>query len=1129
MENINNKKLLCQNVYVSMPVILNEEEKELCQKLDYFYKYYNLKTKPSDLYQGAIFVLRDELKNNPDRFAQAAHSLREILYPFFSKQVHIVKFKKTQAFEKFGSVGFNLLKKSDLGRLYGKLQNIAHHRLIVNNFKEIIEDFIKVINIALASQIDVHKIIKKYLEKSPYEYIKNNQILKEKVLVNEIKNLISLNFDSKNFFFSSVDKNWLNFLWKNGFLDFIQKKVENRDSFSYKTPELNYLVRMADEEPDLVFKIIKEVKISEKNFNPEVIARFVEIIAKLPAKFSSQLIEKIKNEKWFYLMRNFSLDFLFSFEIEKILENLYKNNYYKQIITLAESILIIKKKESNKNQIFRIDKPFYFGQVSTTKIFEYLAKLDFNLFENILNTLVKVFNSLVDFYDGDISLYDVNLFELKIESEKDGYFSDVKNLIACILSILEKIIGEKDEVKINNFYKKYLIQLKGKTIGDRIRFFYISKTINFLDEGFYEEILYNLKQKKDLTIFPEFQIFLKESFKNLTSQLKEKIKSIIKKFAQENQKEIAYELANCIIQNLTNEEISNLENLIGRKLIKDYKPQPLIGETKAFINNLIPKEKFIITYDNFKKFSINELALNFSQKWNLENLPNKGDDLEILRSLLRKDIKERFYDYFNNLYLFSQNNIEWHYLYEIFFSFEEEIKNNNQIDYLKLKIKSFFENINELLKKTLTKKDYEAKEKEAFYQWLAGKRSVAYQISRILKEILKKQNSYINSEIKNSRNLFLELIKNLFKHNDPKKEDEILKQSQLVTTYQGIKKVSNPFFIGINSVRGHALEILINFAYVIDKELKDDIKEIFKSIIKKEKTKAMYSLFGYYLPYFYFNDKNWIKLILKKYILKAEKKMILAFWEGYLSQNLYEEIFFDEDFKKLYYEAINFTQKIDPEREFHKDPEEGLGHHLALAYIYFKRFNLNFFSEFWKKLSDNHKIAIIDFIGAYFINSDDQKLKEIKRNQKIVEKLRKLWEFVLEENENSLIYQNFDRWIDLNFFSIDFLVDLILKTLEKANGILNTHYLLVEFLPKFAENNPKKTLEIINLFLIKNQKNINYFYNKEQLEEALKIIYCHKKSKKKVEETISKLIQIYSSIFWDLKKVIKECQNLTKQ
>lgn len=64
------------------PSSLTPKQEDLCKRMDKLHARYGLKVKPSDMFKGAIFAARIECRSNPDWVAQAANSLREILYPF---------------------------------------------------------------------------------------------------------------------------------------------------------------------------------------------------------------------------------------------------------------------------------------------------------------------------------------------------------------------------------------------------------------------------------------------------------------------------------------------------------------------------------------------------------------------------------------------------------------------------------------------------------------------------------------------------------------------------------------------------------------------------------------------------------------------------------------------------------------------------------------------------------------------------------------------------------------------------------------------------------------------------------------------------------------------------------------
>lgn len=147
------------------PVVISSVQEDLCRRLDEFHIRNGLKTKPSDMFRGAVFVSRTFLRNNPDWIAQAANSLRDILYPFNGKNSP----NKEKALEQYGSVkagqpGF----ADEVGRVHGSLTELAHHgngrgnsvnlsTFTPTDFENLISDFERVMGNVLLRQIDIHQ------------------------------------------------------------------------------------------------------------------------------------------------------------------------------------------------------------------------------------------------------------------------------------------------------------------------------------------------------------------------------------------------------------------------------------------------------------------------------------------------------------------------------------------------------------------------------------------------------------------------------------------------------------------------------------------------------------------------------------------------------------------------------------------------------------------------------------------------------------------------------------------------------------------------------------------------------------------------------------------------------------
>ena len=155
----------------SSPVSLTPEQNELCRRMDVLHALNQLQTKPSDMFRGALSVIEDE--KNPDRIAQAAHSLREILYPIMSGQVSKARGARKVALARYSSV----LQDVGLGRIYGRLTDLAHHgatstkldflSVTRTDFDELVEAFETAMQRVMIPPIESHRSIDQFLSGDP--------------------------------------------------------------------------------------------------------------------------------------------------------------------------------------------------------------------------------------------------------------------------------------------------------------------------------------------------------------------------------------------------------------------------------------------------------------------------------------------------------------------------------------------------------------------------------------------------------------------------------------------------------------------------------------------------------------------------------------------------------------------------------------------------------------------------------------------------------------------------------------------------------------------------------------------------------------------------------------------------
>ena len=150
------------------PIKLTSHQEDLCERLDLLNQRTIQGQELSKMFRGAIYAIREECQSNPDRMAQSAHSLRDILYQFKSNKTRI---DWVDAFIKYGSVATDDENfEETVGSVYGKITKVAHHQLelTIEEYKKLIEEFEWVLLRALDRQVDIHNQIDKFLSETEH-------------------------------------------------------------------------------------------------------------------------------------------------------------------------------------------------------------------------------------------------------------------------------------------------------------------------------------------------------------------------------------------------------------------------------------------------------------------------------------------------------------------------------------------------------------------------------------------------------------------------------------------------------------------------------------------------------------------------------------------------------------------------------------------------------------------------------------------------------------------------------------------------------------------------------------------------------------------------------------------------
>lgn len=1170
---------------IETPLKLEPHQVWVCNYLDRLNenaKFCSDGTLPSNLIKGALAVAKNT-ESNPDWMAQSAHSYREILYWLGGKKnlsFYIrLKIKTYSLLIKLGIKNKSICKSNNFQTKKEKIGNvllilheqerassiadvlykthvaftkISHHFAEKNSKEATIKIFRKLkINVSgdvFPSQKDFNSLVQvfentlKAASLDPLDIHKKIDVLikNENKDESHLRLLLSLNYDAKRFFFSQADDTWIDWLWKNGFLDAIKNKSKDITSISYHLPELDYLTRMAEKEPAQVAKIMrdKNTATTKENFNPEVVGRFLWILNTLPAEQITTLTAKIRDERWTYLMRDFNKS---GYEFTKIVEKLVKSKQSSALLELAQTLFAIKNKEEVAKTSFFTDSPFYINDIQASGIFEALADIEESCAEKALEITTGIMRDIVKLaepddtkvfdYIDDPSFYDVDFFHLPIQKMKSvSYREDINNLAAVITQLIKRTVGAQcgniDEARR---LFTYIDKIPLSRSMWRLRLFALAQCPTVFKEELRKAILrlFAADNYYEIVGGREYKTALKILFPHLSGdEQRAYVTQVFSYFtdrATQNpdqawHKRTGGEILSNICVYLTDDEFKKCEDVFGIKPDVEYMPEPLSGQIRGGTVRHMPPV-------NIEDYTIIQIIENLKSEWTPKRLNEqfKNDDflsprgVEGLGDALKENIKMRTDDYLALINaFFDREAIHPHYLYSLLRGLEEMFRNGNSLSMKQIgQIFGLFDAIKKEGEKAPFKK---SDDKSWLVDWIGVHRVLA----DVLVDIL--QNTEINKAVfATHRETIKNIISYLFTITDsPSKEDEKPEDGEL-------------YHIAINSVRGRAYEAFVLFTEHDGKTLAADTKDIYKKALHDDSLVIRFVI-GRYLASFYFREKEFIVGIFPEIFPTADpekKDIYLATWEGYLSSSLYDKLFVE--LEPFYRYAIALDPKEYTKRTYVKGEgglDQLLAIHLALAFAHLGLgIESDLFQLFWGKPNTTRHHEFISFIGRSCLTRDQAGDVWLEENKVSKEKLIAFWKWVLKNPDitDPKVFTGFGFWInpDKEILEDTVIIEMIAETLVRSNGDIDWDYGLLKRLPIFAEKNGEKTLAIISSYLLDSQNNLNPnrrfpFFDQTGIKEALRTIYKggNTEVKQKVADLINTLIEKGSSTFWGLKDVI---------
>ena len=987
-----------------------------------------------------------------------------------------------------------------------------------------------------------------------------------------LETLLKVNPDSRQYFFSKADESVLDWLWENGFLDLLKEAPETSDSYGYRTPEISYLVKVAPKAPDKVTEIIlnPELATTADKFRPELIDQVLRLCESLPQPQLSRIVPKIHRQQWTKLMEKYNR---WGFEYEKIFQILVESKDYKSLLLLADSILTIRTKNEadNNDSRFGSTNPFYFNELSHTKVFEFLANVPDDKLEETLALVSRVIGEIVILggvaEEGEVFpihdsfyLFDVDFFTLELDSKKPlSYRDDVRELMAVIKTIIDRIIiiggNCTDRDLVRSYYEKYVQNLPNSRAMWRFRLYVLS----LCPEIFATELrsayfrIFEVEKYHEIMSDTEYEKTLEKGFFTLSTQDKDSyVNQVIEYFTRkekENPDENWHirhgsELLTMIQSHLTDAEKEKVTTA-GFTFINNYKPSSSIGEMRGgTVHTRGP-----ITQDEYDTLTLSDVAQKLRSEWSPKQLREtyKNDDFlnprnaEGAGDLIRNGVVKRLQEYVNNAQLFFERDVlDAHYTYSYFRGIEEAIKSNRplaqSVDWTTL-ISACL-----LVAQSGTESPFQngRRERGSGDGWLAGWDSVHSSIGDVMQMLLKDENGTLPIDFTTHRDSLLTILSYLLTYQDPIPADEVLETATSKTSSGGEpQQVTDPFTMAINSARGRAFQAFVYFIYPdgkrfdkdADVRISDDVKVVYERTLDTENTRAIMFMFGHYLPQFYFRDTNWVQTQLLKIFPNAEEKyyLYLAAWEGFLANNLYREMFTDPFLAELYLRGVGDT-KIEKTRRYFREPDEGIATHVALAFIHYDdaQFEHPLFKLFWKKGTVEQRKEFISFIGRSVVSGDNAQINEyLKKNPSVKELLKNFWDWVLETQTEPALFEEFGFWSNLKkeLFDPAWLAERIRKTLEKTNGVFDWDYGLSQIGVDLSLGAPEDMLKITKLFFVDGGIKAGHqrrpYYVDREWFDVFKNLLQNPATKAGTIDLIDELVRDGGSPFWGLKELIK--------
>ena len=906
---------------------------------------------------------------------------------------------------------------------------------------------------------------------------------------------------------------------------------------------------MAEKRPDIVVDIMLDTPISTDTRSQEVAYGFLRIGSSLPADQLARVVRRIQAERWIQLIDSIFTQSAFGYEA--MLKTLADGNDFESFLILAEAVLAVRPREELEDAPLHRNNPFYLKHLTRTDIFGLLASLETKYAEAALALAIQKLSDVLVTSD-NFWLLEVDFFSLQL-GQANSWQEEVHELAAVVKTLAVRLMGKRcdNAQMVRDVYVRHFASLLDNRVMRRLRFFVLSlcpaALKDYLKQAFFS--LFETDNYYDVSSGTEFMNTLREGFHVLSAEDKKHfVERILDTFGRQlDRKRYGSEILSMTLPYLN--ELPELKARVEKEgfvLNPDYEPRPgiVMGDDEfKIVSSQAP-----ISQEEFGQLRIAEIARKLRYEWTPAELNARNTEDDFYNPMnaggvgdrLQNDMPERLQQYVENAGMFFERGVlDQHYTSSFLTGIQKAIQDDraaaSEVDW------NGVIGLCDTIKNSGEKELFERGKRETGWHdtWLANWDAVHSAMADVLRELLTEQDGLTPVDFGSYRDRILEITGYLLACPDPSPADE-----QVETSSSGDRadSITDLHHLAINSAPGRAFEAFVSFVVQdgnkyrrgAEIEISGDVKRLYERVLQKENRRTLMFLFGRYLPIFYFGDRDWIRKLLPRIFPQeqAKRHLYTAAWGGFLTRNLYEEMFFDPEIQALYMRGLELPDVADSaQRQRYSEPGARLAQHLALAFMHYKEFGVDhpLLKAFWKKENPKQHAHFVQALGRFFISRDNSE-EFFADSPKSKNRLRDCWKWLLQKNEKEEVFREFGLWINLDkgIFDPTWLARRVRETLEKTSGILKWRYELINSVPQLAQAAPEETLEIARLYLFEggvrgnDQETLWHWDHDNKWIEAFEILHSHPTTKAATTALINRLVGEGGRAFWPLKKILVE-------